>query len=96
MDTVDQSFGFLSNLNLTIPLSQIVIFAVFSALCLISGKHKVGLLAAYGFLFYWVFILNQGFFMKQLEKTAGGVYIYGAIGFVTALIGFLGFLKKTE
>jgi len=51
---------------------------------------------AYGFLFYWVFILNQGFFMKNLEKTAGGVYIYGAIGFVMALIGFVGFLKKTE
>lgn len=96
MDTVNQSFGFLTDLNLTIPLSQIVMFAVLSALCLISGKHKVGLLAAYGFLFYWGFILNQGFFMKQLEKTAGGVYIYGALGLVMALIGFVGFLKKTE
>jgi hypothetical protein len=96
MDTVNQSFGFLSDLNLTIPLSQIAIFAVLSALCLISGKHKVGLLAAYGFLFYWAFILNQGFFMKQLEKTSGGVYVYGALGLVMALIGFVGFLKKTE
>ncbi|MDA0690304.1 MAG: hypothetical protein O3A78_09160 [Nitrospinae bacterium] len=96
MDTVDQSFGFLSNLNLTIPLSQIAIFCALSALCLIVGKHKIGTLMAYGFLFYWVFILNQGFFMKNLEKTAGGVYIYGAIGFVMALIGFVGFLKKTE
>ncbi len=96
MDTINQSFGFLADLNLTVPLNQIVIFAVLSAFCLISGKHKVGLLAAYGFLFYWVFILNQGFFMKLLEKTAGGVYIYGALGFVMALIGFVGLLKKTE
>jgi len=96
MDTVNQSFGFLSNLNFTIPLAQIFMFAALSSLCLISGKHKVGLLTAYGFLFYWGFILNQGFFMKELEKTAGGVYIYGAMGLVMALIGFVGFLKQTE
>lgn len=96
MDTVNQSFGFLPNLELSIPLDQIVMFAVVSSLCLVLGKHKIGLLAAYGFLFYWVFIINQGFFMKKLEETAGGVYIYGALGLVMALIGFVGFLKKTE
>jgi hypothetical protein len=96
MNTVNQSFGFLSDLDLTIPLNQIAMFAVLSALCLITGKHKVGLLAAYGFLFYWAFILNQGFFMKQLETTSGGVYIYGALGLVMALMGFVGLLKKTE
>lgn len=96
MDSVNQSFGFLTDLNLTIPLNQIAIFAALSAFFLISGKHKVGLIAAYGFLFYWVFIVNQGFFMKQLEKTAGGVYIYGALGFIMALIGVVGLLKKSE
>ena len=96
MDTINQSFGFLPNLGVTIPLDQIVMFAVLSSLCLVLGKHKIGLVAAYGFLFYWVFILNQGFFMKKLEATAGGVYVYGALGLVMALIGFVGLLKKTE
>ena len=96
MNTIGQSFGFLTNLAFTVPLGQVLLFGLLSSLCLISGKHKVGLLAAYGFLFYWGFILNQGFFMKQLEETSGGVYVYGALGFVMALIGLVGFVKKTE
>lgn len=96
MNTIDQSFGFLANLNLTIPLTQIFMFGLLSAFCLISGKHKFGLLAAYGFLFYWAFIFNQQFFMKQLGETSGGVYLYGLLGLIMALIGFAGFVKKTE
>jgi hypothetical protein len=93
---MDQAFGFLSEIDVTLPLSQLIIFAVFTSFCLILGKHKVGLLAAYGFLFYWVFVLNQGFFMKQFEDTSGGVYVYGALGMVMGLIGFVGMIKKTE
>lgn len=96
MSSIDQSFGFLSKMDFTVPLGQVMIFALLTSLCLIVGKHKMGLIAAYGFLFYWVFILNQGFFMKQLENTAGGVYVYGAMGMVMALVGFVGFIKKTE
>jgi len=95
-DTIDQSFGFLSEIDVTLPLSQLILFAVFASLCLILGKHKVGLLAAYGFLFYWVFVLNQGFFMKQFEETSGGIYVYGALGMAMALIGFVGLIKKSE
>ena len=83
-------------MDFTVPLGQIMIFALLASLCLIFGKHKAGLIAAYGFLFYWVFIVNQGFFMKQFEATAGGVYVYGALGMVMAMVGFVGFLKKTE
>ena len=96
MNAVDHSFGFLSKMDFTVPLGQIMMFALLASLCLIFGKHKAGLIAAYGFLFYWVFILNQGFFMKQLETTTGGIYVYGAMGMVMALVGFVGFLKKTE
>jgi|GEM_PF-493117 len=96
MGSIDHSFGFLSNMDFTVPLGQIMIFALLTSLCLIVGKHKAGLIAAYGFLFYWVFILNQGFFMKQLEATTGGVYVYGTLGMVMAMVGFVGFLKKTE
>jgi hypothetical protein len=96
MNTMDQSFGFLTTMDFTVPLGQIMIFAAVASLGLILGKHKLGLIAAYGFLFYWVFVLNQGFFMKQLEATSGGVYVYGALGMVMAMVGFVGFIKKTE
>ncbi len=96
MSSIDHSFGFFTKMDFTVPLGQIMIFALLTSLCLIVGKHKAGLIAAYGFLFYWVFILNQGFFMKQLETTSGGVYVYGAMGMVLALVGFVGFIKKTE
>ena len=96
MNATDPSFGFLTNVGFTVPLSQIYMFGLMCSLCLILGKHKLGLMGAYGFLFYWGFILNQGFFMKQLEETSGGVYLYGILGLVMALIGFVGFIKKTE
>lgn len=96
MSSMDQSFGFLSKMDFTVPLGQVMMFALLTSILLILGKHKLGLIAAYGFLFYWIFIFNQGTFMKQLETTAGGVYVYGAIGMVMALVGFIGFLKKTE
>ena len=95
-ETMSQSFGFLSKMDFTVPLGQIMLFALLTSILLILGKHKTGLIAAYGFLFYWVFILNQGYFMKQLETSSGGVYVYGAMGMVMALVGFVGFLKKTE
>ena len=69
-DTIDQSFGFLSEIDVTLPLSQLILFAVFASLCLILGKHKVGLLAAYGFLFYWVFVLNQGSYLSYLISSS--------------------------
>ena len=96
MGKMDQSFGFLTKMDFTVPLGQIMIFAGVASLGLILGKHKLGLLAAYGFLFYWVFVLNQGFFMKQLEETSGGIYVYGMLGMVMAMVGFVGFIKKTE
>ncbi len=96
VSAVDNSFGFLSKMDFTVPLGQIMMFTLLASFCLIFGKHKAGLIAAYGFLFYWVFILNQGFFMKHFEATSGGVYVYGAMGMVMALVGFVGFLKKTE
>jgi len=96
MNTIQQSFGFLSKIDFTVPLGQVMMFALLTSILLILGKHKTGLIATYGFLFYWAFILNQGFFMKQFEATAGGVYVYGALGMVMALVGFIGLLKKTE
>jgi len=96
MDTMDQAFGFLTKIDVTLPLEQLIMFALFTSFCLIFGKHKVGLVAAYGFLFYWVFVLNQGFFMKEFEETSGGIYVYGALGMAMALIGFIGLVKKTE
>lgn len=96
MEILKQTFGFLENLNLHIPLSQIILAALLSSLFLIIGKHKMGLLASYGFIFYWGFILNRGFFMKELSETTGGVYFYGALGMVMALVAFVGFIKASE
>ena len=51
MSSIDQSFGFLSKMDFTVPLGQVMIFALLTSFCLIVGKHKMGLIAAYGFLF---------------------------------------------
>nr|NIR55912.1 hypothetical protein [Nitrospinaceae bacterium]NIT83195.1 hypothetical protein [Nitrospinaceae bacterium]NIU45406.1 hypothetical protein [Nitrospinaceae bacterium]NIW06983.1 hypothetical protein [Nitrospinaceae bacterium]NIX35560.1 hypothetical protein [Nitrospinaceae bacterium] len=68
-------------MNFAVPINQILLFVLIGSLCLLLGKHKVGLLISYGFVFYWGFILNRGYFMKELEQTQIGVYAYGVMGF---------------
>ena len=96
MNSLSQSFGFLSDMTFTIPLAQVGLFALFTSLLLLLGKHKLGLLVSYGFVYYWGFILNRVFFMKKLSGTYGGVFAYGALGVIMALIAFVGFNKKSE
>ncbi len=96
MEYLQQAFGFLAKLQFTIPLSQVLLAGLLSSLFLILGKHKIGLLASYAFIFYWGFILNRGFFMKELSETAGGVYFYGAMGMVMGLVAFVGLVKSSD
>jgi amino acid transporter len=43
----------LQNLQLAIPLWEIVLLGIVCLLCLISDKLKLGLLATFVFVFYW-------------------------------------------
>ncbi len=96
MKSVNQSFGFLSDMTFSIPMGQVGLFALVCSVFLLLGKHKIGLLASYGFFYYWAFVLNRVYFMKKLAGTSGGVFAYGALGVVMALIAFVGFIKKSE
>ncbi len=96
MKSITNSFGFLSDMTFTIPLSQVGLFALLCSVFLLLGKHKMGLLVSFGFFYYWTFVLNRVYFMKQLSPTSGGVFAYGALGVLLALIAFVGFIKKSE
>ncbi|MFQ5451549.1 MAG: hypothetical protein ACE5E9_13050 [Nitrospinaceae bacterium] len=96
METISQSFGFISQISLPIPLTQIFFFALVCSVFLIIGKHKIGLLVSYAFTFYWAFVLNRAFLIKQFEPTTAGKYIYGIFGMVMALIAFVGVIKRSE
>jgi len=96
MNVIFDSFGFLWDIELTLPLGQILLFAALASVCLILGKYKIGLVGAYALVFYWVFFLRQEYFLEQFQGISGGTFAFGALGLVAALIGFIGILKKVD
>ncbi|PIQ95518.1 MAG: hypothetical protein COV67_14440 [Nitrospinae bacterium CG11_big_fil_rev_8_21_14_0_20_56_8] len=90
--TLNQLLDFLSTQEFSIPLGQVVLYAFLSSLCLVFGKHKLGILVTFSFVFYWGFIFNRENFVNLLGQSSIGLYVYALLGMgmiVMAVIGFL-------
>lgn len=86
---------FFGDKDFSLPVWEMTVVMVIAALCLLTGKHKPGLVASYLFLFYWTFIHNRGYFLDLLSTTTWAVYLYSALGVVAAIIAILGFFIKS-
>ncbi len=80
----------------TIPMNQLLYLVTVISVFLILGKHKLGLIGAYGFTFYWIFIMQRAEFTKMFSVTNWGVYFYGFCSIFMLVIGVVGFLRKDE
>lgn len=91
MDTLRHFSAFLSDMDFSVPVSQVIILVTLNSFCLLLGKHKLGLLVSYSFVFYWGFLLNRTHFVNLLGETSWGLYVYAIAGIgmlITALAGF--------
>ena len=43
--------NFFTDKSLSVPLSQVMLFALIITLCMLFGRHKMGLLVSYAFVF---------------------------------------------
>jgi hypothetical protein len=86
--------AFFSDKSLSVPLSQVMLFALIITLCMLFGRHKMGLLVSYAFVFYWGFIFNRPYFIDMLGNNTMGLYAYTIFGFGMAVLSIVGMLQK--
>lgn len=79
-----------------IPLPQMAIFVALISVFLVIAKHRYGLLIAYGYVFYWIFVLNRPYFMELFRETQMGIYMYGFFGIIMGCFAMIGFIRKDE
>ena len=94
MDFLDPFLGFLADVEFAIPVSQVGTLLVLNSLCLLFGKHKLGLLVSYSFVFYWGFIFNRVHFVSAFGENLIGLYVYAVTGIFMLLLALLGFLRE--
>ncbi len=90
----DPISAFLADKTLSIPLGQVLLFTLLMTLCMLFGRHKLGLLISYAFVFFWGFIFNRSYFIDVLGNTSSGLYIYALSGLVMAVLAVTGMLRR--
>lgn len=84
MEFLKAVHGFLSDTSFAVPLAQVVLFVAIISLCLLLGRHRLGLVITLCFVFFWSFVLNFQFFVHLLNDVKWGLQIYA----LTALLMF--------
>ena len=90
----DPFTAFLADKSLSVPLSQVMLFALVITLTMLFNRHKLGLLVSYAFVFYWGFIFNRTYFIDMLGNNTTGLYVYTIFGFGMAGLAIVGMFKK--
>ncbi len=81
---------------LALPFGQVMLFVVINSFCLLFGRHKLGLLITYCFVFYWGFISNREYFIDRLGNTTWGLVVYALSGIVMIVIFIIGFFQESR
>lgn len=96
MDANKSFLEFFSGMEFSVPLWEVALLVVISSVCLLLGKHKLGLITSYFFMFYWGFVINRTYFVDTLGNATIGLYIYSIAGIVMAVIVITGFFVKSD
>jgi len=76
MEFLKTVHGFLSDTSFAVPLAQVVLFVAIISLCLLLGRHRLGLVITLCFVFFWSFVLNFKFFVHVLNDLKWGLQLY--------------------
>jgi len=88
---------FFSSMEISVPLSQIVLMLSFSTLALLWGRVKLALLVNYLFTLYWGYIWNRELLIgTNLEKVEYVHSFYFGFGLIIVILALIGFLSRRE
>ena len=83
--------NFFSDKAFSIPLWQIGLLILVNLFCLLSGKHRSGLLVSSFSMLYWGFVLNKAYFVETL-----GLFLYFFSGFVMVVMLMISLFVRDE
>ncbi|MEE9259012.1 MAG: hypothetical protein V3U37_05680 [Nitrospinaceae bacterium] len=96
IDFWDPITQFLGDKTFSVPLGQVLLFALLLTFCMLLGRHKLGLIVSYTFVFYWGFIFNRPYFVNMFGDTSYGLYAYGFFGLFMVLLAIVGLFQKSK
>ncbi len=87
---------FLTAKEFSVPVWEVILLVVINSICLLLGRHRLGLIVSYLFVFYWGFIINKGYFIDLLGNMTWGLYVYAISGVLMVVIAVIGFFVKKQ
>jgi hypothetical protein len=96
MESIITLLRFFSGKDFSVPLWEVILLVLINSICLLLGRHRLGLIVSYLFVFYWGFIFNSTYFVNMMDYFTWGLYIYVISGVVMAIIFLISFFVKTR
>jgi hypothetical protein len=87
---------FFATVEITIPLSQLLLLLVLSTLSLLFRKVKLALLINYMFTVYWGYFLNRELAIEMMGESHTVAYIYFGLGISITILAVVGFVSHQE
>ncbi len=78
--------------ELTIPMNQLIICGGLVALCFLLSRFRLGLSAAFAFVFYWGFLQHKDLFFVNLESSSPYLILYFGSGVALVLFALFSFV----
>jgi hypothetical protein len=97
LEVGDSAMGFLTDGSLCVPIAQMAFLLAILVVCMITARHKLGLLVTFCHVYYWGFLFNRGIFVDVFGNTLRGLLFYLISGFLlvsTSIYAF--FFSKHE
>jgi len=81
-------------MELSIPITQMVVFVGLIAFCFLFSRFKLGLSITFCFTFYWGFIYNKEAFFLSFEGSDQFLVFYFFSGFLLILFALFSFVTE--
>ncbi len=87
---------YFSAIEITIPLSQLVLLLILTTLSLLFSKVKIALLVNYIFALYWGYFLNREMVVQMMGESDTVAFIYFGLGIGVAILAGIGFIMRHD
>ncbi len=77
----------MDGLQFSIPMPQLIVATAGVLLCLLLGRHKLGLLIAYFACLYWGYLANMQVLIGVLGGNLVGLILFAGFGMFLAFLG---------
>ena len=87
---------YFSTIEVTIPLSQLLLLLVLSTIALLFRRIKFALFVNYIFTLYWGYFLNRELATGLIGESTEIASIYFGLGISIAILAMIGFISRQE